>query len=405
MNLHDPKEHPIPLLTVTELTRRIKSLLERGIPTIVLQGEISNFKRHTSGHMYFTLKDEHAQIAAVLWRSRTAFLRFPLEDGMSVIVTGKLSVYEPRGSYQIEIYSIRPLGIGELQQAFERLKRLLHAEGLFDPAHKKSLPAYPERIALVTSPDGAAFHDILHILNRRFPALEVILRPVRVQGPGAAKDIADAIREINRLGNVDVMIVGRGGGSLEDLWAYNEEVVARAIYASNVPVISAVGHEIDFTIADLVADLRAPTPSAAAELVVKAREAVLESMYQYWYHMRELVHTRLAEQKEEIRYLLNSYGFHKPVDTLRHSGQRIDELEKDLVTAIHRRLTLSRFSADSLRQRLLALNPEMTLKRGYTIVSRDGVIVTSSLIPAENDVLDIRFHDGVVRSTVRESGQ
>ncbi len=391
--------HAIPL-TVTQVTRRVKQVLESGFPLVTVQGEISNLKRHTSGHVYFTLKDEHAQIAAVLWRSRTAFLSFPPEDGLRVIVSGRLTLYEPRGSYQIEVSGIRPFGVGERQLAFEYLKKKLAAEGLFDPTHKKSLPEYPERIGIITSPDGAALQDILQVLQRRFPGLEVILNPVRVQGEGAAEEIARAIREFNEYGLVDVLIVGRGGGSIEDLWAYNEEMVARAMYDSRIPIISAVGHEIDFTIADLVADLRAPTPSAAAELVVPDRSTVLEHVHKYWYTMHESVHTMLDQHRDTIRHFLTSYSFHRPIDLLRQASQRVDELEKGLTTALHHRFVLSKSTSQALHQRLLALDPQLTLKRGYTIVSRKGKIIASSKIPAKEDILDITFHDGVIRSTV-----
>ena len=386
--------------TVTQITRRIRQVLESGFPQVTIEGEISNLKRHTSGHVYFTLKDEHAQIAAVLWRSRAPFLSFPPEDGLRVIVNGRLTLYEPRGSYQVEVSSIRPFGVGEMQLAFEYLKSKLAEEGLFDPAHKKSLPEYPERIGIVTSPDGAALKDILQILKRRFPALEVILNPVRVQGEGAAEEIARAIREFNEYGSVDVLIVGRGGGSMEDLWAYNEEVVARAIYHSAIPIISAVGHEIDFTIADLVADLRAPTPSAAAELVVQDQATVLEHVHKYWYTMHESVHTMLDQHRDTIRHFLTSYSFHRPIDLLKQASQRVDELERGLTTALRHRFILLKSTSHALHQRLLALDPQLTLKRGYTIVSRKGRIITSSKIPAKEDILDIEFHDGVIRSTV-----
>src|SRR5450830_1303089 len=256
------------ILSVTEITHRIKGVLEMGFSEVWVQGEISNCKNHSSGHLYFTLKDGSASLSAVMWRSRVAQLLFRPNDGMKVIVWGNITVYEPRGNYQIDCLQIQPVGIGELQLAFDRLKQKLSAEGLFDEAHKKPLPEYPEKIGIVTSPTGAAIQDMLNILARRFPALEVIVAPVKVQGIGAAEEIAEAIQDLNSLSDIDVIIVGRGGGSLEDLWAFNEEVVARAIYSSRIPIVSAVGHEIDFSISDFVADLRAPTPSAAAELVV-----------------------------------------------------------------------------------------------------------------------------------------
>lgn len=388
------------LFTVTELTRRIKELLETGLPSLLIQGEVSNLKRHASGHIYFTIKDEHAQISAVLWRSRAALSSFIPEDGIRVVVGGRLTVYEPRGSYQIEVSSIRPYGVGEMQLAFEQLKQKLAAEGLFDPRNKKPLPEYPERIGLVTSPSGAALHDIVQVLKRRFPAVELILNPVRVQGEGAAEEIARAIREFNEYGMVDVLIVGRGGGSIEDLWAYNEEVVAREIYNSQIPLVSAVGHETDFTIADFVADLRAPTPSVAAELVVKDRSAVFDNLRKYWYTMHESIQSILDQKKENIRYLLKSYSFHRPIDILKQSGQRVDELERSMKATINHRLALLKSTAGSLHQRLTALDPTLTLKRGYTMIRREGKIVASSKTLRQKDSIDIAFHDGVIRSTV-----
>ena len=274
------------VITITELTRQIKFSLESSFPRVWVEGEISNFKQHTSGHLYFTLKDEGAQLSALMWRSRVANLTFQPEDGMKVIARGSITVYPPRGNYQLDVDQIQPLGLGELQLAFERLKQKLDAEGLFDAEHKKPIPEFPECIGLVTSETGAALQDIRSVLSRRHPSVEVVLAPVRVQGAGAAEEIADAIKYLNQYGGIDVLIVGRGGGSLEDLWAFNEEVVARAIYASKIPIISAVGHEIDFSIADFVADLRAPTPSAAAELVVRDRTELLEDIGNLCYTMR-----------------------------------------------------------------------------------------------------------------------
>jgi len=280
MNADTPRHY-----TVTELTRRIKQVLEAGFTSVVVVGEISNLKQHSSGHVYFTLKDENSQLSAVLWRSRVQHVAVMPRDGMKVIVSGRITVYEVRGTYQIDVASISPLGAGELQMAFERLKEKLAAEGLFQRDRKKPLPEYPERIGIVTSRTGAVLHDMVHVFRRRFPALTLVLVPVRVQGAGAAEEIARAVRDLNACGTVDVIIVARGGGSLEDLWAFNEEVVARSIVSSRIPVVSAVGHEVDFTIADFVADLRAPTPSAAAEIVVKDRTAVLEILRDFVYTM------------------------------------------------------------------------------------------------------------------------
>ncbi len=388
------------VLTVSEITRRIKTLLEGGFSSVTVQGELSNFKQHTSGHLYFTLKDEHSQIACVMWRSRAPGLRFAPEDGMRVVASGRITVYEVRGNYQLDVSVMRPLGIGELQMAFERLKNKLHAEGLFDAERKKPLPPFPERIGIVTSPTGAALQDILNILRRRFPGVTVILSPVRVQGAGAAAEIAAAIDDMNAYGDVDVMIVGRGGGSLEDLWAFNEEIVARAIARSGIPVISAVGHEIDFTIADLVADLRAPTPSAAAELVVKDRRAILDILRNSWYTLEETLQDMLRNRKESIHHLLSSYSFNRPIDIFRQSSQRLDELKRSFSVSSAHLLSLTQERYGALDRRIAALNPRLALKRGYVIVRRDGTIIPSSKELREADQIDMEFHDGHVRSTI-----
>ncbi|MEE9165043.1 MAG: exodeoxyribonuclease VII large subunit, partial [Nitrospinota bacterium] len=255
--------------TVTEITRAIKFSLETEFPRVWIEGEISNLRIPSSGHMYLTIKDEESQIKVVMFRSGKSQLKFGPKDGDQVIVKGKITVYEPRGEYQIVIDYMEPKGIGALQLAFQQLKEKLSKEGLFDEELKKSLPLLPQKIGIITSPTGAAVRDILNIIDRRFPNVHILIAPVKVQGEGAAQEIAAAVKDLNKIKGVDVIIVGRGGGSIEDLWAFNEEVVARAIFESEIPVISAVGHEIDFTISDFVADLRAPTPSAAAELVVR----------------------------------------------------------------------------------------------------------------------------------------
>ncbi|HXG04019.1 MAG TPA: exodeoxyribonuclease VII large subunit, partial [Candidatus Binatia bacterium] len=264
------------VLTVTQLTEQLRRTVEERFPAVWVEGEISNFRLYGSGHAYFTLKDEGAQLRAVMFRTRTRRLRFEPTDGLHVLAFGALEVYPQRGEYQLVVELLEPRGVGALQLAFEQLKQRLGAEGLFDAGRKRPLPRFPRRIGLVTSPDGAALRDMLRIIGRRFAGLSIVLAPCRVQGEGAAEEIAQGLADLNRLGGVDVIIVGRGGGSLEDLWAFNEEVVARAIAASKVPVISAVGHEVDVTIADFVADVRAPTPSAAAEMVAARRDELIE---------------------------------------------------------------------------------------------------------------------------------
>jgi exodeoxyribonuclease VII large subunit len=384
------------VITITELTRQIKYSLESSFPRVWVEGEISNFKHHTSGHLYFTLKDEGAQLSAVMWRSRVSYLSFQPEDGMKVIARGSITVYPPRGNYQLDVEQIQPLGLGELQQAFERLKQKLDAEGLFDAEHKKPIPEFPERIGLVTSETGAALQDIRSVLSRRQPSVEVILAPVRVQGAGAAEEIADAIKDMNQFGDIDVLIVGRGGGSLEDLWAFNEEIVARAIYASKIPIISAVGHEIDFSIADFVADLRAPTPSAAAELVVRDRTELLEDIGNLCYTMRDALNNQLSGLRDRTVSLVRSYSFNRPKDLVREFSQRVDELERSLGISFAHVTRIAQQKYKSLRQQLQALNPAGVLKRGYAIVRREGRIVPRAALLDYGDDAEIQFHDGTV---------
>ncbi|MEJ2055013.1 MAG: exodeoxyribonuclease VII large subunit, partial [Calditrichaceae bacterium] len=311
--------------SVSDITRIIKLLIEENIPAVWVEGEISNFKKHYSGHLYFTLKDENAQISAVIWKSRTSGLQFDPEDGMLVQALGTVRLYEKSGRYQLDIIRIQQAGAGRLQLAFEQLKQKLDAEGLFDPSLKKEIPKFPEKIGIVTSGTGAAINDITNIIHRRAPHVQLILRSAKVQGEGAAQDIADAIREFNEDGKADVLIVGRGGGSLEDLWAFNEEIVARAIHNSEIPVISAVGHEIDFTIADFVADLRAPTPSAAAELSVPDSAELQANILFVHKRLKSLVQSKIDIQRDKITNIYRSYGFKRPLDTLRQYSLQVDD--------------------------------------------------------------------------------
>jgi len=389
------------VISVTDITRQIKMSLEQRFPRVWIQGEISNFKQHTSGHLYFTLKDEGAQISATMWRSRAAGLLFTPEDGMKVIARGGITVYPPRGSYQVDVEQLTPVGIGELQLAFERLKQKLAAEGLFDEGRKRPLPSFPERIGIITSETGAALQDMRTVLSRRFPCVTVLLMPVRVQGAGASDEIAQALKELNQYRNVDVIIVGRGGGSLEDLWAFNEEVVARAIAASEIPVVSAVGHEIDFTIADFVADLRAPTPSAAAELVVPDRLELLEVIRNNEYTMRQALAQMITAKRERVRSLVSSYALNRPRDLIREFVQRIDELQRSIGTNFAHRYERMAQDVESLGKRLIAVSPGNILKRGYAIVRKGDAIVTHAKELRPKDETVIEFQDGKVETQVK----
>jgi len=387
-------------LSVTEITRRIKLALESGFPSCLVQGELSNVHLHTSGHLYFSLKDSGAQLPGVMWRSRVGTLSIQPKDGMKVVVSGRITVYEIRGNYQLDAQSIRPVGVGELQAAFEELKAKLAAEGLFDSDRKRPLPEMPGRIGIITSPTGAVLQDMKNILSRRFPAVELILIPSSVQGQGAAEQLARAIEDANDYGTLDLLVLARGGGSLEDLWAFNEEIVARAIAGSTIPVVSAVGHETDVTIADFVADFRAPTPSAAAELIVPDRRELLETVANSWYRVSQSVLDIVSKQRERIQHLLSSYAFNRPIDLFRQQSQRLDETQRMLHRDIAGFLGLWGERSRSLGLRLLALNPRLALKRGFAIVRKDDAVVSSRRALQSRDAVEVEFHDGKIRSTI-----
>lgn len=393
---------PQHVYSVAEITREIKVLLETTIPVVWVEGEISNLKFHSSGHLYFSLKDKDSQINGVMWRSRNASLFFTPQDGMKILALGKVTVYEKRGYYQFDVIKMQPAGIGELQLAFEQLKTRLQEDGLFDEENKKPLPPYPEKIGIVTSPTGAAIQDLLNILNRRSPGIEIILKPVKVQGEGAAPEIAAAIDEFNEYGKVDVLIIGRGGGSLEDLWAFNEEVVARAIFRSMIPVISAVGHEIDFSISDFVADLRAPTPSAAAELVVPDRSDILDRILQYRKIIIEISLSSIQYQRDRLKRITGSYSFLKTPDLVRQYQQRLDELTHTMRMTLVHQFRLQSQKLTSLSHRLKALAPESVLKRGYSICYRtkDDKIIREANLLQIKDKIKVQFYKGRVLGNV-----
>lgn len=400
LELNTSNENPI--YSVTDITRQIKETLERGFPNIMVMGEISNLKLHSSGHMYFTLKDDNAQISAVMWRNRVNQLLFKPVDGMKIIARGNITVYEPRGNYQLDCFQIQPVGLGELQQAFERLKKKLFEEGLFADDHKVPLPEYPMRIGIVTSPTGAAIHDMISVLSRRMPSMEVILVPVKVQGIGAAEEIANGIDMLNEWKQVDVIIIGRGGGSLEDLWAFNEEIVARAIYRSEIPIISAVGHEIDYSISDFVADMRAPTPSAAAELVVKHQNELIELIRNFCYTMISSMENAISSHRQTVESLIQSYSFNRPQDLLRQRSQSIDDLTRRLEQSVNHYLGFTKRSVESLTTRIHALNPRLVLKRGYAIVRQNGSAVSSATRLEIKKKAEIEFYDGTAVATIEQ---
>ncbi len=388
------------IYSVSEITHSIKLLLEENIAPLWIEGEVSNFKAHYSGHFYFTLKDSGAQISAVMWRSRASQVRFQLEDGMKIQAFGSIRLYEKSGRYQIDIMRMQPAGIGNLQLAFEQLKEKLKGEGLFDPENKKPLPAFPSRIGIVTSSTGAAIRDMLNVLKRRAPHVEIIIKPAKVQGEGAAEEIAAAIDAFNRWGQVDLLIVGRGGGSLEDLWAFNEEVTARAVFNSKIPIISAVGHEIDFSITDFTADLRAATPSAAAELAVPD---FAEIRGQILYHKERLsrnLHNYISRLKTAVESLANSYGLRRIEDRLQQLALQVDELDAKLAQACLFQLNQRSNIITQLEQRLNGLNPRQVLKRGYSITYKNGIVVKEAASLADGDAIVTEVSDGRFNSNV-----
>ncbi|HDL18081.1 MAG TPA: exodeoxyribonuclease VII large subunit [Bacteroidetes bacterium] len=392
------------IYSISEITREIKQILESAFPPIWLEGEISNFKRHSSGHLYFVLKDEKAQIPAVMWRSYNSRLFFTPRDGIKVLANGNITVYERRGTYQFEVVQLQPAGIGELQLAFEQLKQKLREEGLFAPERKKPVPPYPERIGIVTSPTGAALQDMLSVFGRRFPGIQLILAPVRVQGEGAAEEIARAITDFNEYGEVDLLIIGRGGGSLEDLWPFNEEMVARAIFASEIPVISAVGHEVDFSISDFVADLRAPTPSAAAELAVKNKTELREYFRSSIAGMYRDIREQISYYIEKVDHLQNSYALKRPSDVIRQYQQRLDELTKSMELQYQYLMDSRKQQINSLHKQLISLSPQSILNRGYSLCFReeDGKLVKTSADVQVADKIRVQFHRGQIKGKVDE---
>ncbi len=387
---------PDKILSITELTKSIKLLLEDNFSRVWVEGEISNYLRHVSGHRYFTLKDEGAQIKCVIWKGMSRYLFFEPENGMKVKASGQVTVYERSGQYQLIISSMQPAGIGDLEVAFQQLKNKLEKEGLFDERHKKPIPVYPERVGVVTSSTGAAIRDIIKIISRRAPWVEIIIRPTAVQGEAASTDIAQAIIDFNNYKRVDLLVVGRGGGSIEDLWPFNEEQTARAIFASDIPIISAVGHQIDFTISDFVADLRAPTPSAAAELAVpdgaELKGYFIESYRRICYLQLE----KIESQKANLQGLVSHYGLRKPMEIINFRIQRLDELNQSFrKTTVH---MLERFGSrlSMIKTRLESASPKLIMNRGYAFVSSLATkeTIKSFAQVSPGDIVDVRLYSG-----------
>ena len=435
-------------ITISKINQYIKLMFDsdNALQRVYLKGEISNFKRHTSGHLYLTLKDEESRISAIMFRSAAAHLTFQPEDGMNVLVTGRISVYPAGGNYQIYIDKMEVDGLGNLYVEFEKLKKKLQQEGLFDPAHKKEIPKFPRKIGIVTAPTGAAIKDILSTIKRRFPLCETILFPALVQGISAASDVARKI-EIANTYDIDVLIVGRGGGSIEDLWAFNEEIVARAIYNSHIPVISAVGHEVDITIADFVADRRAPTPTGAAEMAVPTVSEVKNIFALKKNTLSSIIKEKLTVASQELKKVKSSYILKNPMTLYEMKMQKLDALtdalNKDMTNYItQKKLELQSYQKSFVLQNplnsytkyfkdlennqkvlknkieqilekktsdlqyviqtLRLVNPLNILDKGFSLVKKDGHIIKSSQEIKEKDLLDIRLHQGELKVEVKE---
>jgi len=414
--------------TVSQVTELVKTALEVAFPQVWVEGEVSGYKRASSGHVFFSLKDEKCVIKAVMWQSTARKVAFDLKDGLKVVCRGKVSVYEPRGDYQLYVDLVEPKGKGALQLAFEQLKEKLRAEGLFDEKRKRKLPLRPRTIGVVTSPTGAAIRDIVRVLERRYAKLRILIYPARVQGEGAAAEIVEGIDALGAWPGIDVLIVGRGGGSIEDLWAFNEEPVARAIARSPVPVISAVGHEVDFTIADFVADVRASTPSAAAEMVIEKEEAFAERISSQARRLGELLRYALQDKKADVAELAQHRIFQNFRIKLVNLGQRVDDLEtrgrnvlraerqaiaehkgaallaaERLTNVLRRTLGEHRAAWERLTAGLNALSPLDVLKKGYTLVWKDGGLRLARRIEdvAEDETVHVSFFKGEFSARVQ----
>ena len=400
------------ILTVSELNSYIKVLIEENFKFVHLIGEISNFKIHTqSGHYYFTIKDESSQINAVMWKTRNQSLLFTPEDGMQVVVKGRVTVYPARGNYQVDVWEIKPQGAGELQYRFEQLKQKLFEEGLFDEEHKKPLPKYPQNVVLITSKTGAVLQDFINITKRRYPLLNIYLYPVSVQGVTAASSVIEALSEIPRLikskklPEIDIIVIARGGGSIEDLWPFNDERLARAVFECEIPVVSAVGHEVDFTICDFVADLRAPTPSAAAEIITPDIRELIENLDKFSYFCRSFVQAKLDGYRNSIKEIEGSYYFNRPKDIIYNFYQKLDDFSKSITNITNNRVNGLKNEIKFYKKTLHHVSPDNNLKKGYAIIKKkvdidemrlqfefDKIVTRASNLKKDEEV-EIKFYD------------
>jgi exodeoxyribonuclease VII large subunit len=390
------------IFTVSEINYYIKSILDNDIllSNLYIKGEISNYKLHSSGHAYFTLKDSGSKLKCVMFKSSAGKLKFMPEDGMAMVIQGHLSVYDRDGQYQLYALDMMPEGIGALYQAYEQLKKKLAALGYFEEERKKSLPFLPASVGVVTSGTGAAVRDIISIIRRRNPMVNILLYPVQVQGEGASKEVAEGIRYFNRKKNVDVIITGRGGGSIEELWAFNEEITAAAIYQSEIPVVAAVGHETDFTIADFVADVRAATPSAAAELVVPDRRGLASELNQKVFILNNRMNRYLEEKRRQIEYISKGNAFRQVEQKIHSLMQTVDMLNKNMNTGVQQVLSTQKHQLRKNIEKLDILNPASALLRGYSFIKKEDRLIGSAAELMKGDKIQISFKDGEIEAEV-----
>jgi len=391
------------ILTVSELTKQIKRTLEGNFNQLTVQGEISGFKAHVSGHWYFNLKDSNSVISCTMWKGLNNYVFFTPQNGMKITVTGRITVYPPRGSYQLDVRSMKPAGIGELQAAFERLKQELAQEGLFDEEFKQPIPIFPKKIGIVTAIDGAAFRDMISVAKRRFPLVEFIIAPTKVQGSGAAEGIVDSIRQLNKRKDVDVIIAGRGGGSIEDLWAFNEEIVARAIFNSKIPIISGVGHEVDFTIADFTADLRAPTPSAAMELATPNQDDLFVFIDDFSYKATKNILMLCGRLKDSVNDILSSYGFRIPLDQVRRKSQQLDNLIYMLLQNMERKQLIVNNKLSLLVGTIESHDINKILKLGFALVEQNQKLVKRAGMFNPNEKTLLKFWDDNIELNLKNN--
>ena len=389
-------------ISVSELTKLIKLTLEENFSEVSVVGEISNFKAHVSGHWYFNLKDANAVISCAMWKGLNSMVFFTPQNGMKIIVGGRITVYPPRGSYQIDVRMLKPAGVGELQAAFEKLKRKLADEGLFDEIHKKPIPSFPKKIGIVTAKDGAAFQDMISVAERRFPLVEMVISPTRVQGSGAAESIVESLKLLNKQNDIDLIIVARGGGSIEDLWAFNEEIVAREIFASKIPIVTGIGHEVDFTIADFVADLRAPTPSAAMEIATPNKDDFFVFINEFSYNSSEKLEELCSENRRKVNQILNSYGFRYPIDLVRKKSQLTDNLIYKILHGIDKKFVYYKNKVLLKSKIIESQSVHKNLKKGYVIVNQDSHYVKRAINLEQNKPALLKFFDGDVEIMKRD---